>query len=279
MKLSGISLATVRKAISIYLDLAYGSAAKPRQAVDLDLPEESDADAVLCLFQKEVAEEIPGHACVRYTIRLGNRNYPFMKLLLQEHLVAGEFFFAVDTHDDMDIKPDFPDYEAWMAVQRFNTGLKKKIEAQFGAEGLHTAATIRSIVAKRGAAPGTADQGTVLVVDDEEDLADTVEALLRAKGYRVFKVYDGKSALRAALDLQPDLVLLDYELPEMDGLEVICRLREHEDLREMPVLLASAGRISMEDIRQADGFLAKPFQEDLLYEMVKRVLKAKRPAS
>ena len=47
----------------------------------------------------------------------------------------------------------------------------------------------------------------------------------------------------------------------------------------MPVLLASAGRISMEDIRQADGFLAKPFQEDLLYEMVKRVLKAKRPAS
>ena len=114
-----------------------------------------------------------------------------------------------------------------------------------------------------------------MVVDDEEDLADTVESLLRAKGYRIFKVHDGRSAVRAARDLQPDLVLLDYELPEMDGLEVIAELRRHEDTEGMRVLLASAGRVSMNDIRKADGFLAKPFQEELLYEMVKRVLKVR----
>ena len=62
---------------------------------------------MLDLFQKEVVEFMPGHESVRYTMRLGNRNYPFMKLLLQEHLIAGEFFFGVDTHDEMDIKPDF----------------------------------------------------------------------------------------------------------------------------------------------------------------------------
>ncbi len=165
-----------------------------------------------------------------------------------------------------------------MAVQRFNSGLKKKIEAQFTSEGLHTAATIRSIVAQRGESTGSTDQGTVLVVDDEEDLADTVESLLRAKGYRVFKVYDGKAAVRAALDLQPDLVLLDYELPEMDGLEVIAELRRSEIAASIPVLLASAGRISMDDIRKADGFLAKPFEEELLYERVHRVLKARGAA-
>ena len=69
-------------------------------------------------------------------MRLGNRNYPFMKLLLQEHLVAGEFYFAVDTHDEMDIKPDFPDYEQWMALRRFNGNLKKRIESQLANEGL-----------------------------------------------------------------------------------------------------------------------------------------------
>jgi CheY-like chemotaxis protein len=151
------------------------------------------------------------------------------------------------------------------------------IEGQLASEGLHTAATIRSIVAERSASAGPSDRGTVLVVDDEEDLADTVESLLRAKGYRIFKVHDGKSAVRAARDLQPDLVLLDYELPEMDGLEVIAELRRHEDTEGMRVLLASAGRVSMNDIRKADGFLAKPFQEELLYEMVRRVLKGPGP--
>ena len=65
---------------------------------------------------------------------------------------------------------------------------------------------------------------------------------------------------------------VNYELPEMDGLEVIAALRADEATAEIPVLLATAGRISFEDIQKADGFLAKPFQEDLLYQMVERLL-------
>lgn len=279
MRLSELSVDEVRKALQIYLDLAYGGSGKHRRMPDLSRAEAGgDLQALLAMFQKERVEDIPGYSCVRYTLRLGNRNYPFMKLMLQEHLLAGEFFFAVDTHDDMDIKPDFPDYEEWMAVRRFNQELKRKIETQFEAEGLDTSAAIRRLVGSRGGSGGPGKKECILIVDDEEDLAETVESLLREKGYTTYKVFDGKAAIRAVAEIHPDLVLLDYELPEMDGLEVIARLRADASTRDTPVLLASAGRISLQHIRKADGFLAKPFQEGLLYEMVQRVLKQSKEA-
>jgi hypothetical protein len=110
MRLGALTKEQVRQAIAIYQDLAYGAGGRPRRGVEL--PASGGSEALLALFQKEQVETIPGHPCHRYSMRLGNRNYPFMKLLLQEHLVAGEFFFAVDTHDQMEIAPNFPDYEA-----------------------------------------------------------------------------------------------------------------------------------------------------------------------
>jgi CheY-like chemotaxis protein len=275
MKLQTLLPATVRAAISFYLAIAYGNQARSRRAPDLSTIEGQSAEACLTLFQKEQVEPIPGHSCVRYSLRLGNRNYPFMKLVLQEHLLAGEFYFAVDTHDQMDIKPDYPDYESWMAVRRFNRELKCLIEDEFQKQGLDTAACLcRALRAREPAAP---DQyrGSVLIVDDEQDLADAVDLLLRARGFRTFKVFDGKSAVIAVGELLPDLVLLDYELPELDGLQVIAQLRANPSTQGVPVLLASAAKVSMADIRQADAFLAKPFQEDLLYQMIDRVLRAR----
>ena len=103
-----------------------------------------------------------------------------------------------------------------------------------------------------------------------------METLLKARGYTVDRVEDGAEAVRAARDSLPDLILLDYELPEMDGLEVIAALRSEESTRQIPVLLQTAGRISMDDIQKADGFLAKPFHDELLYQMVERLLAIRR---
>lgn len=66
--------------------------------------------------------------------------------------------------------------------------------------------------------------------------------------------------------------MLDYELPEMDGLEVIDALRAGSATREIPVLLTTASRISVTDVQKAEGFLAKPYGEELLYAMVQRLL-------
>lgn len=273
MKLRSLQPETVRRAIAIYQELAYGTGGRPRRNPDLAACEGGDPDAVLRLFHREQVEPIPGYPCVRYSLQLGNRNYPFMKLVLQEHLIAGEFFFAVNTHDQMEIKPDYPDYEAWMAVRRFNRDLKQQIEAAFDAGGLDTASCLRRAVQDRACATGAPGcRGTVLVVDDEEDLAEAVELLLKARGFRTFKVHDGRAAVAAAAELQPDLVLLDYELPELDGMQVLAQLRADAQTRAIPVILASAAKVSLADIRQAKGFLAKPFQEVLLHDMVDRVL-------
>ncbi|MEM7204396.1 MAG: response regulator [Planctomycetota bacterium] len=278
MRLEQLEIGTVARAVGIYLDEAYGGGARPGRLPDLSLDPDADWSEVLGLFQKEEANEGSSRKTTRYSFRLGNRNYPFMKLVLQEHLVAGQYYFLVDTHDEMDIKPDYPDYEAWMAVRRFNQGLKRRIEDSLTAAGLHTAASLCSATVREPAVDCVPSHH-ILVVDDEEHIADAVENLLRAKGYAVSVEHDGGTALTRARDCLPDLILLDYELPEMDGLEVIAALRADPATKSIPVLLATAGHIALDDIQKADGFLAKPFPEALLYELVDRLLGTKRAST
>ncbi len=272
MRLPALTSEMVQRAIAIYQQHAYGMGARsPRK---IDLPPQTAGERLLATFQREQVETIPGHPCCRYSLRLGNRNYPFMKLLLQEHLVPGEFFFAVDTHDQLDIKADYPDYAAWNALRQFNRDLKQRIENEFAAAGLDTCAVVRRLLTERcGDEVAAPCRGLALIVDDEEDLAAAVEVLLRRAGFRTAKVFDGKAGVQAAQELLPDLVLLDYELPELDGLQVLAQLRADPTTRSIPVLLNSAGRVSLADIEKADGFLAKPYPESLLYEMIDRVMR------
>jgi two-component system, OmpR family, phosphate regulon response regulator PhoB len=273
MKLAALTPELLQRAIAIYQEHAYGPGRRPRA---IETPTSCGTETLLSLFQQETPPSSGDSGCQRYTLRLGNRNYPFMKLLLQEHLLPGEFYFAVDTHDQMEIKPDYPDYEQWMAVRRFNRELKRQIEQGFARAGLDTAGTLRQMLCEHGAADGGPCRGVVLIVDDEEDLAAAVEVLLRRRGFRTCKVHDGAAAVPAVQQLLPDLVLLDYELPELDGLQVIEQLRADPATRDVPVLLSSAARVSLADIKRADGFLAKPFPEPLLFEMVDRVLRARQ---
>jgi CheY-like chemotaxis protein len=276
MRIEALTADLVQQAVDIYQDIAYGTH-RPRRVVEPLAA--ASVEQLLQLFQKEKVEPVAGHACCRYTMRLGNRNYPFMKLLLQEHLIAGEFYFGVDTHDQMEIAPTFPDYEQWTTVRRFNGELKRRIEDAFAAAGLDTARTLRQAIVdgrRQGSAHGAGPcRGFVLVVDDEEDLAAAVAVLLERRGFRTWSVHDGRSGFEAARELLPDLVLLDYELPEMDGLQVLARLRAEPATSGIPVLLNTAARIGLEDIKKADGFLRKPYPESLLDEMLARLLKVR----
>lgn len=267
MKLQSLTEQMVEKAVSIYQDLAYGSVAPKKRAAP-----KGDGAGALGLFHKEHIEAVPGHACSRYSMRLGNRNYPFMKLCLQEHLIAGEFFFAVDTHDQMEIGPEFPDYEQWLAVRKFNCELKRRIEESFEHAGLDTAAAVRRALVESCGEFGQPCRGLVLIVDDEEDLAAAVEVLIKRSGFRTCIVHDGRSGVVATRELMPDLVLLDYELPELDGLQVIEELQKDPATSDIPIILNSAARMTMANIQKADGFLSKPFPESLLNEMIQRVL-------
>jgi two-component system OmpR family response regulator len=110
----------------------------------------------------------------------------------------------------------------------------------------------------------------VLVVDDEQVLAELLTSALRYEGWEVASAHDGLAALRAARENPPDVVILDVMLPGMDGLEVLRRLRA--ELEELPVLFLTA-KDAVEDrvaglSAGGDDYVTKPFS---LEEVVARV--------
>ncbi len=108
----------------------------------------------------------------------------------------------------------------------------------------------------------------ILIVDDNIDNADTLTLLLRLSGHEVHTAYDGPAALKLAQAHNPEVVLLDIGLPQMNGLEVARRLREEVGLPEV-LLIAMTGWGNNEDRRrcEAAGFnahLVKPIELEAL---------------
>jgi len=117
----------------------------------------------------------------------------------------------------------------------------------------------------------------ILIADDELDMRELMELVLRFAGFEVVLVADGFEALEKAPLEQPDLILLDVLMPEMTGYEVLRRLRENPATSAIPVVLFSAkGREA--EIKQglelgAVEYIVKPFAPDDLTSQVKDVLR------
>ncbi|RMG46847.1 MAG: diguanylate cyclase [Acidobacteria bacterium] len=103
----------------------------------------------------------------------------------------------------------------------------------------------------------------VLVVDDDPGTRELVEALCRQAGVPCHGVGSGGEALRAAARIMPDLILLDMMLPDLDGIDVLQRLRADERLAGVPVVILSARRSEAVKVRAfeagADDYVVKPF--------------------
>ena len=138
MRLSSLTPAHVRQAIAIYVDHGWpmGISGAPKGKLD-ELAACQSLSEMRSVFSESFSESISESSseggadgergCRRFTLRLGNERYPWMKFVIQEYLVAGEFFFSVDTHDDLRVDPTNPDYERWCQLQLFNRELKRKL--------------------------------------------------------------------------------------------------------------------------------------------------------
>ena len=120
----------------------------------------------------------------------------------------------------------------------------------------------------------------ILVIEDEARIAQFVERGLIYEGYRVTVARDGKTGLAAARDNPPDLVILDWMLPGLDGLEVCKRLRAAS---EVPILMLTAkddvsDRVTGLDAG-ADDYLVKPFSVDELLARIRALFRRTAPAS
>jgi two-component system response regulator MtrA len=103
----------------------------------------------------------------------------------------------------------------------------------------------------------------VLIADDDEDILALVRATIERSGHEVMAVADGAAALSAMSKRRPDLAVLDISMPELDGLELLRRLRADDETKDLPVILLTA-QAQAADVERgfADGasaYVRKPF--------------------
>lgn len=118
----------------------------------------------------------------------------------------------------------------------------------------------------------------ILIVDDEPNILNIVEAYLIANNYQVFRAKDGKEALKQAETILPDLIVLDLMLPDISGLEVCRKIRESSSV---PIIMLTA-KTAEQDILKglklgADDYMTKPFSPKELVARVETVLRRLHP--
>lgn len=102
----------------------------------------------------------------------------------------------------------------------------------------------------------------ILLVDDDPVVRLLVSEYLTAFGHQVHAVEGGRQCFEALGEMRPDLVIVDYQMPEMSGIQVLERLKSSNDTKQIPVIMLSANAMESEDLSKfkADKYVMKPFQ-------------------
>jgi len=117
----------------------------------------------------------------------------------------------------------------------------------------------------------------ILIVEDDLDVAEMLNAYFRVQGYEVFTVNWGEDGVRAGQSVMPDLVILDIRLPDIDGYEVARRLRSERRTQEIPIIFLTEKRERIDRLQGfevgADDYITKPFDVQELRLRVRNALK------
>ncbi|MBK6941205.1 MAG: response regulator [Planctomycetes bacterium] len=275
MHIQDLTLQHLRRAVRLYVNEAY-RAPGPFSGKQPRIEFEGADDARLmdyvtkAPFVDESKRSATGNRS--FALRLGNSQYPFMKLLIAEHLVQDEFFFSVDTHDqafDLDVDPKF------CQIRAGNRQLKADIEAAWDGANLPTTFHMRGLVDGLAIERRPPNGLRILVVDDDQGIQDTFAQLLVLRGFDVDRANDGYEALELADATRHTAILMDVEMPRVTGTEALAELRADPARAKVPVILASAGAVEAAIAAKPYAVLSKPFHAEELFAHLDALLAAR----
>ncbi|ABI61813.1 phosphate regulon transcriptional regulator PhoB [Granulibacter bethesdensis] len=132
-------------------------------------------------------------------------------------------------------------------------------------------------------APAGQIRPTVLIVEDEAALATMLRYNLEKQGFRVEEASDGQEALHRLSEVQPDLVLLDWMLPGLSGIEVCRQIRRKPGTRDLPIIMVTARVEDQDAVRAlntgADDYITKPFNMQALQARIRALLRRASPVT
>ena len=116
----------------------------------------------------------------------------------------------------------------------------------------------------------------ILVVEDTEDNRQIIRDLLTSAGYEMIEAVDGEEGVAMAAQHRPDLILMDIQLPVLDGYEATRRIKAQPELKHIPVIAVTSYALSGDEAKTkaagCDGYVAKPFSPRQLLAKVREFL-------
>jgi CheY-like chemotaxis protein len=114
---------------------------------------------------------------------------------------------------------------------------------------------------------------TVVIIDDEFSIVETLKEVLEWAGYKVVTAANGQAGLDVVHAERPALVLLDYMMPVMDGLQMLEKLRQHDGLAGTPVIMMTAAPLGIPNAQKRwDALLLKPFDAEQLTRAIRKLI-------
>ena len=175
----------------------------------------------------------------------------------------GELMRTAPPSDTSPIGPPPPMRDSKTDLEQSTPGPRDAFSAQEGS----TATAIR--------------RDRIMIVDDDEAIRRYAKKLLESEYYEVIPAVNGKDALNRIFENPPDLIVVDYNMPEMNGLEFIEKLKSHSHLSLIPTIMLTSTDTEETEIKAlnvgADDWIQKPIHKARLLARVKRLLKSKHP--
>jgi two-component system, cell cycle response regulator DivK len=116
----------------------------------------------------------------------------------------------------------------------------------------------------------------ILIVEDQLDNRQILRDLLSSNGFELIEVDDGEAGIKAAEEHRPDLILMDIQLPVLDGYEATRRIKSNPDLKAIPIIVVTSYALSGDDTKAreagCDDYVTKPFSPRVLLAKIREFL-------